>query len=181
MPADTAPAERLFFALWPPRPVREALVQVRAALPRPTGRENHPLDLHLTLVFVGAVAPQVRACVEAAGDGIEAPAFRLRLERLGDWTKPRIRWAAPAAVPEALTVLVSRLQARLSDCGLAPEKRPFRPHVTLSRKAGPLPPTVPTATPDWPVRDFVLAASRAGRTPSYEVLKRWPLSVYGAS
>lgn len=175
MPAESASAERLFFALWPPRPVREALVSVRSALPEPAGRPNHPLDLHLTLVFVGAVKPTARACVETAGDDVEVPAFELALDRLGDWPKPRIRWAAPSSVPEPLLALVNQLETRLADCGLAPEKRPYRPHVTLARKAGPLPPSAPEALPAWPVREFVLAASRAGRTPSYEVLKRWAL------
>ena len=169
-------AERLFFALWPPDSVRDALVAERAALPEPAGRLSHPLDLHLTLVFVGAVADETRVCVDAAGEGIAVPAFGLVLDEIGAWPRRPLRWARPAAVPQPLLDLVRALEANLLRCGLQPENRPYRPHVTLARKTTPISVMALAEPLRWPVREFVLAASQAGRRPSYEVLCRWPLA-----
>lgn len=168
--------ERMFFALWPPAAVRDALLAVRAGLPGAAGRENHPLDLHLTLVFVGAVDPERRPCVEAAGDGLALPGFELSLDESGDWPRAGIRWCRPGTFPATLPALVQALQARLRACGISPEPRPFRPHVTLARKAAATPRNPLPAPVPWSVREFVLAASLAGRRPAYQVLRRWPLT-----
>jgi 2'-5' RNA ligase len=171
------PAERLFFALWPPTSVRDALVAERAALPEPQGRCNHPLDLHLTLVFVGTVPGEIRPCVEAAAAGIAVPPFGLVLDEIGAWPRKPMRWARPTAAPQPLIDLVRALEANLRRCGVEPEKRTYRPHVTLARKTPPIPVRALAEPLAWPVREFVLAASQSGRTPSYEVLRRWPLPV----
>lgn len=172
---------RMFFALWPAEPVSTAIMDARAALPGPTGRVSHRLDLHLTLVFVGTVATELQPCVMAAGDGLAVEPFSLTLTEIGDWGHPRIRWCRPTHVPPALLGLVDSLRGRLRDCGITPEARPYRPHVTLARKAGALPVTTLANPIDWPVTEFVLAASRAGLRPRYEILKRWGTNEQGGA
>jgi 2'-5' RNA ligase len=168
-------AERLFFALWPPADVRAALVTERAALPARPGRLSHALDLHLTLVFIGAVDDALRPCIESAAEDVIADPFELRLDAVGDWPRSRIWFARPTETPPMLFNLVSQLEHHCLVCGLQQERRPYRPHVTLARKA---PPLMPHAIDiSWPVADFVLAASKAGRTPSYQILRSWPLGV----
>jgi 2'-5' RNA ligase len=169
-------AERLFFALWPPASVRDALAAEVRALPGGAGRVHHPDDLHLTLLFVGGVADDVRPCVEAIGDGVVAGPFQLRLDEAGYWSRPRIRWCRPSTVPADLLDLVGQLQAAMRDCGLEPEARPYRPHVTLARKAAPLR-AQPLSTPVvWDVDSFVLAASGSETPPRYRALRRWALA-----
>jgi 2'-5' RNA ligase len=169
-------AERLFFALWPTAEVRDTLAAEVRALPGGAGRPHHPDDLHLTLVFVGGVAGDIRPCIEAAGDGAAAGSFQLRLDEAGYWHRPRIRWCRPSVAPSELLTLVDRLQAAMRRCGLEPEARPFRPHVTLARKAAPLRsrPLSPPVT--WDVDSFVLAASGSDTPPRYRMLRRWPLA-----
>ena len=168
------PAERLFFALWPEAALRDALVAERGALPGAPGRLSHPLDLHLTLVFIGAVDDAVLPCIEtAAADVVLAP-FTLTLDALCDWRKQQLWLARPDATPDALLNLVSQLQQHLLACGLQPEPRPYRPHVTLARQAPSIDARQLALT--WPVRDFVLAASAPGRTPSYRIIRTWPLA-----
>ena len=174
--------ERLFFALWPSDEVRAALVAERGLIAGEPSRPSHRLDLHMTLVFVGALAADARACVDAVGEWVLGSPFVIRLDAIVEWPGSgpgRGMWCATAAeVPRQLAELVGQLQNRLLRCGLQPERRAYRPHVTLARKA-------PSMVPQpvdllWQVDDFVLAASRSGRRPSYEVLQRWPLSLSSA-
>lgn len=175
-PTDTAPGQRLFFALWPDAATRAALQRAQQGLAGAGGRPLHPLDLHLTLAFLGQVPAQALGCVDAAADAVVAAPLRLVLDRQGSWPGPRVAWLAPTHPPPGLAMLVNDLWRGLADCGLSPEPRPYRPHVTVSRKAavvdeGPLVSPIP-----WSVDAFVLAASRpvAGQ-PRYEIRRRWAL------
>jgi 2'-5' RNA ligase len=165
--------ERLFFALWPPPQLRDALIHARGGLHGTRSRWIRPVDLHLTLVFVGAVEAQHLGCVAAAGDDVAMAPFELSLDQLQDWRRNRLRVAKPTKAPAALFNLVSQLQHNLLVCGFEPEKRPYRPHVTLARKAPPIEPS--RLDLSWQVFDFVLAASRSSGGSAYQVLRRWNL------
>jgi 2'-5' RNA ligase len=172
------PAQRrLFFALWPDDAVRERLRAALAAMPPRGGRPVHVEDLHLTLVFLGRVDPDRQACAERVAAAVHAEQFVLRIDRQGYWPAPRVAWCAPGEVPDALRGLVRRLTRALEACGFAPERRPYRPHVTLFRHSRAVP-TGPLTEPfDWPCRAFVLVESaRAGDGPRYRVLGGWPLA-----
>jgi 2'-5' RNA ligase len=171
-----ADEQRLFLALWPDAEVRAGLERVRDEATRGKGRPTHSGDLHATLVFLGALTAERRACVERAADAVRGPAFGLTLDRLGYWPRPRILWCGPSLVPDALRGLVAALQQGLAGCGIEPDRRPYSAHVTLARKARPLAPR-PLETPlPWQVSDFALVASRlGGDPPHYEVLRRWAL------
>jgi 2'-5' RNA ligase len=168
---------RLFLALWPDEAVRRDLIQVREWLEGFNGLPMHPEDLHVTLVFLGAVAAQRQACVEATADAIRARPFELSVDRFGFWPRPRILWCGPGETPDALGQLVRDLQKGLEGCGFQPERRPFAAHVTLARKAREIPCPELERPVLWPVREFVLVASRpGGNPPRYEVLRSWMLS-----
>jgi 2'-5' RNA ligase len=50
-------AERWFFGLWPdPATAQTLAAQARSLIP-PGARAAHPLDLHLTLRFLGELSP----------------------------------------------------------------------------------------------------------------------------
>lgn len=167
---------RLFFALWPAAAQREPLAELARALVPSGGRATRAVNLHLTLAFLGSY-PESRLpdLLAAAGD-VRAPALTLQLDRLGWWARPQVTWAAPSAPPEALRGLVQDLQSAQVRCGLSPETRPWRPHVTLVHRAR-RPPTRNSMPPlAWPVADFVLACSeRDDEGPRYRVLQRWCL------
>jgi len=168
--------QRLFFALWPDQSLRSRLNRLVRELPEHAGQHHHPDDLHMTLVFLGAVAPEQQACIERIGDEIQLDPFTLYLDQVDYWSRPRILCLGVSDPPSLLTSLLQSLQSELMGCGFEPEKRPYKPHVTLSRKAKQKYAFSLDSPIEWPVSEFVLAGSSAGgKPPRYQVLKRWPL------
>lgn len=167
---------RMFFALWPDDGVRAALHAHAQPLHRDCGgRAMRRENLHLTLVFVGDVAVERLAALEAVAGTICASSFELVLDRLGYWRHNRIVWAAPLNIPGALRELVSRLEGGLQQAGFEFDQRTYAPHVTLLRDArAPADPAAPHL--DWRVAEFVLVESAQGLGGAeYLVRARWKL------
>jgi RNA 2',3'-cyclic 3'-phosphodiesterase len=164
---DTA---RLFLALWPDEQVRAALAEVQAschwpAAARPTPRAN----LHATLHFIGPVA---RERLPQLASGLAAPArrFSLLLDRIELWPNG-IAALVPSQAPDELLALHADLAQRLRLLALPVETRPYRPHVTLARRAAglALPPPGAHAGVQWACASFALVESAGGQ---YRVLQR---------
>lgn len=168
---------RYFFAVWPPDEIQKRLAQAARRLSI-QGRPQHAEDLHMTLVFLGQLSEAQRPCVEAVADALPGEAFSLAIDGVGYWYRPRVLWAGPSVTPEPLSRLVHDLQQGLKACGCEPERRHYKPHITLCRKAVRAKPVAITPAIEWPVSEFVLAVSGGGApgTPRYRVLKRWPLA-----
>lgn len=167
-----APAsERLFIALAPAPPLRAALAAWRDAWQWPKPASLVADDkLHLTLHFLGDVASADIDALRAALDGPVAP-FTIPLGAAALW-HGGVAVLEPLAVPPELLALHARLAATLAGLGLPTETRPYRPHVTMARRAaGAVAP--PAAALAWPVDSFALMASRAG--------VYLPLHTYGAA
>ena len=164
----------MFFALWPDEGVRSALGRLSGELVeggRPTRRDN----LHMTLEFLGGIDRARIADASAAATRLSAPRFRLVLDGVGHWRRSRILWLAPTNPTPPLIALQAGLHAELAAAGLPLEDRPFRPHVTLARRAKPLA-FRPVAPVTWDVRELVLAESMPGPDGvRYQVVERWPL------
>lgn len=172
-----AETSRLFFALWPDASVRQSLGALQRGLPENLGRRTHGADLHITLVFLGQVDDDRRPCVEQAAGAIRGRPFELNIDRLEHWRGPRVLWCGPSHKPQALDGLVRDLQIGLQACHFEPEQRPYAPHVTLARKARAVGARNLDEPIPWPVRDFVLVASRPQvGPPRYEVVGRWGLA-----
>lgn len=168
--------ERLFFALWPGERQRGALTRVQQdELPDHRGRRTHPEDLHITLVFLGDLDPQRRACAEEAADRVRAAPFSLSLNRFGCFPRARVLWCGASERPQSLLDLLHALNSGLLGCGFRPERRPFEPHVTLARKARPLPTRELEHPVAWPVSDFALVIAKPGERPRYRVERTWSL------
>ena len=164
----------MFFALWPDDDVRSAIRQLSGELVE-SGRPISPNNLHMTLEFLGNVDPAQVAGASAAAARVSAAGFRLALDAVGHWRRSRILWLGPAEPAPLLLALQASLHARLDAAGLRLEDRPFRPHVTLARraKARSLQAIIPIA---WDVREFVLVESLPGpEGVRYQVVERWAL------
>jgi 2'-5' RNA ligase len=168
--------ERLFFALWPGEQQRTVLTGIQRGLPAYNGRLIHPEDLHITLVFLGDLDARRRACAEEAADRTQASPFALTLDCFGCFPRARVLWCGASDRPQSLLDLLHVLNGGLLDCGLRPERRPFKPHVTLARKARPLPARVLEPPVIWPVSEFALVIARPDERPRYQVERRWPLT-----
>lgn len=167
--------ERLFFAFWPGAEQRLALSRIQQELPRRHFRATHPSDLHITLVFLGDVTPDQRACAEAAAARVTGKPFRLLLDRIGSFPRAGVIWCGPSERPQALLDLAGALNRELLSCGFRPESRPYAPHTTLARKARPIEARVLDDPVVWPVQEFVLVITETGAPPRYRVVRRWPL------
>jgi 2'-5' RNA ligase len=168
--------QRYFFALWPDPEVREQLSALVHASGMGDGRRHHVDDLHMTLVFLGQITAEQRRCAEEVADRISANPFELLIDHTGYWPRPRILWASPEETPEALKQLVADLNDGLRACGHEPERRSYKPHITLYRKARRVEPVRLPEPIRWPVNEFVLACSgnQGSSGTRYQVVRRWP-------
>lgn len=168
-------SQRLFFALWPDPEVRALLAETGASLCL-RGRPTHEQDLHITLVFLGQVEPERMAAVQAAASTVSCTPFRLTLDLLDCWRRPGIVWCGPTEIPQALSQLALDLNRAMGECGFPPERRPYKPHVTLARKARLKERLLLEKPIAWRVKEFVLVCSdTGGEPPHYRVLKKWSM------
>jgi RNA 2',3'-cyclic 3'-phosphodiesterase len=175
---------RVFVAVFPPPKVREALVEAARALPTDAFRLTAPERVHLTLKFLGEVAPE------------DLPRASSALERISQWGEPfdatisgfgafpsahraRILWSGIGQGAEAFRALSGAVEDLLEPEGFAREDKPFVPHLTLGRARRPV-----TFDPDeatlprlgFSVGALDLVESRQGASGvTYSVLERYPL------
>lgn len=170
---------RLFFALWPDALVQAALARQAQTLASAIGgRATRAEAIHLTLAFLGDVDALDLPKVRQTAQGVAADAFELELDRLGCWKHNAIGWLAPGTAPAALSALVENLRGELRTAGIAFDRKSFRPHVTLVRKAvrecaeRSIEPIV------WPLLEFALMRSDLTAAGArYECVDRWALRV----
>ena len=171
-------ARRVFFALWPDEAVAAQLFQTGAAAHAGCGgRRMRRETLHLTLAFIGAVAPERVEVLAGIGAAIRQPCFSFTLDRLRCVPRKHIVWAASATPPPALAQLAAELHECLAAADFPIEVRPFAAHVTLLRNArcDAAPPQAPCI--EWPVRDIVLVQSQADAAgAAYRIIGRWALA-----
>ncbi|MGC1194732.1 MAG: RNA 2',3'-cyclic phosphodiesterase, partial [Candidatus Dormiibacterota bacterium] len=99
--------------------------------------------LHLTLRFLGEVAPEREVAVRrvAAGVAAETVAFSIELQGLGSFAtanQPQVLWMGLGAGEGELARLALQLGSGLSEEGWPPERRPFHAHCSLARMPAPL-------------------------------------------
>jgi 2'-5' RNA ligase len=164
------PSSRYFFAAWPPAGGAAAL---EAWAKRLEGRVTPAEKIHLTLAFLGPVAPE--KALEAARS-VRSKAHVLPMEKAQYWKHNRIVWAGPRETPEALAALVEGLHASLREAGYTLEALPFAAHVTLLRSAPPPRELPPLPGVEWPVSEFTLVRSAVSNKGStYEIVQRFAL------
>ena len=165
--------QRMFFALQPPEPIARALWALTPPLTH--GRRLPWQMLHITLAFIGDADPAQQRQLLAIGDALSVQPFSLSLERLHYQPARGVLWAAPRGTPFALQASVRHLHSQLREQGLPVDSKPFRPHVTLARKAELDGGLLEIANPVcWPVDGFCLMASHLSpQGARYEVVRRW--------
>jgi len=174
--STTPRAERLFLGLWPPAAVRAQIASISQGLSLEGGRLIVPINLHMTLAFLGDCDATRRECIELAAASVTAPVFRLNLAAIQWRRRTGIVWLTASKVPEPLAQLIASLSCALVPCGHAPDSRPFRAHVTVARNVRRLRGGPRVASIEWYVRDYCLVSSTL--TPhgsDYAVVKRWLL------
>ena len=96
-----------------------------------------PASLHLTLAFLGEVAPEAVSEVQATlGRPWRQPAFWVALSGAGAFPLagiPRVIWFGLAAGGAELRTLHAEVETRMEPLGLRPERRPYHAHLTIGR------------------------------------------------
>jgi RNA 2',3'-cyclic 3'-phosphodiesterase len=134
---------RLFVALEIPAAVRDNLaaqieelreLSMKAADKRP--RWVRPENLHVTLKFIGEASPTKVEGIRDALSAIRSDApVEIKFRGLGFFPHeqhPRVLWAGLAASAN-LPSLAGDIDGALEMQGIARERRPFTPHLTLAR------------------------------------------------
>lgn len=172
---------RLFFAVWPAPRQRHSLVQLAHKLANLSrARVNGADALHLTLAFLGEVDEAQLPPLFALGQALveQQAAASLLLTHTGSWDNG-IVWAAPEQTPLELVELVAQLNAGLQTLGLPVDKRRYKAHITLARRAHRPLAKHPLRQPiELAVDHLALVASELSSAGSrYTTLRRWSLAV----
>ncbi|MEA1904222.1 MAG: RNA 2',3'-cyclic phosphodiesterase [Actinomycetota bacterium] len=130
------PVDRIFAATPVPIEVQMALAETLADLDVP-GRRVPPDNWHLTVRFLGDIDT---VTYERFLVGLEAVSglgsFTIELDGLGAFpkqAKATVLWAGLSRGEAELATLNEVAEEAAQGAGLAPEERPYRPHLTLSR------------------------------------------------
>ena len=138
------PGIRSFVAIELAAPVLEALdhlqSQLKHKVPAGAVRWTRVESIHLTLQFLGDVAPGQVGNITAALKAVAAEhtAFELELVGLGVFPnprRPRIVWVGISEPSGALNHLQRAIGRVLTPLGYPPEERAFTPHLTIGRAA----------------------------------------------
>ena len=130
---------RLFVAIDLPETTKDQVLTLRRD-DLPPGRWARREALHLTLHFIGDVPEAVARAYGRALRQVEAPAFDLLINGVGQFPiedRPRVIWAGVRNTPP-LRELHEKVGAALESEGFRRERRRFHPHITLMRFKKPL-------------------------------------------
>lgn len=175
---------RLFAALPVPAAIAEALEKRQTGL---EGARWRPLEaLHVTLRFFGEVREDVARDLDGELAAIDARAFEITLEGAGSFGDGQDIHAIWAGVSEnaELNRLAAACETAARRAGLKPEKRRYRPHVTLAYLKRPDPAQVGAwiqannllKSPPIAVESFALFSSVLAREGAqYRVEAEYPL------
>ncbi|MCF8060906.1 MAG: RNA 2',3'-cyclic phosphodiesterase [Deltaproteobacteria bacterium] len=131
---------RSFLAFSLPAEIRSVVEQAHEAL-KDASRDVkwvRPASIHLTVVFLGSVDEEAIPDLSRAARGVcaEFGPFRLAVRGAGFFPnprRPRVIWLGLEGDVERMGMLRDALQEALAPFGIEPERRPFRPHLTLGR------------------------------------------------
>ena len=149
------------------------------------GRKVPDGNWHLTIRFLGQVAPWLRAkLVAELGAADLGRSFDLRLERAGAFPgreRARVLWLGAGEGAEPFTQMARAAERAARRAGFDAERRPMVPHLTLVRFKRPGDVSdivVRFGSADIPMRveRLTLFCSHLGRGPArYEELGSFPL------
>lgn len=133
-------AWRLFLAAPLPEATRAAIGEWAAQQSRvcPGWRWVRPEAMHLTLRFYGSTLPERAASLTESLRELAAGHEPVMLDAVG-WgafpspRRPRVLWVGLAGDLGPLERLASAAEQAARDLGFEPERRPFRPHLTVAR------------------------------------------------
>ena len=126
----------LFFALWPDNRQRDRMRDFISPVAKLIeGRATDRREWHITLAYIGDLDERFIAELQESASAIQFEPFRLRLDRLEFWPRPKIAALVPPRIPPEHEKLVESLRGIIIAAGLEPALRVYRPHITVVRNA----------------------------------------------
>ncbi|MDA0705528.1 MAG: hypothetical protein O2907_05990 [Proteobacteria bacterium] len=114
----------LLFALWPDDRqrdrMRDFIVPVTKLI---DGRAVERREWHITLVYIGGLDERHIPELQAAAKAIRFDPFRLRLDRMEFWPRPKIAAMVPPTIPPELERLVQDLSGIVFAAGVETQER----------------------------------------------------------
>lgn len=179
---------RLFVAVAPPPAALDHLARALAeARGSPSAgdplRWIPPERWHLTLVFLGEVADDRADRLAAAIAPVAAARPPLALSLRGSGAFPGVLWIGLAGDLADLDGLARAARRAVRAAGVAVERRPYRPHLTVARSRQPAAAALHAtrdrlgayAGPVFSADALRLVRSYPGPQPRYEQVAAWPL------
>ena len=131
---------RIFIALELPGAIKKAVSVIQNEFKTSSARVRWLREeaLHLTLSFLGAVPDvklsEIKTGMVAAARGIGP--LKLSIKTIGVFPnekRPRVVWLGVQSPDDRLIRLQERVEQAMALVGFPPEKRGFRPHLTIGR------------------------------------------------
>lgn len=145
---------RIFIAVNFPEDVKDALCGDMAELRARSVTGNFSLreNLHLTLAFLGEVHPRRVSDIRKVMDSVICPASDAGISGFGSFGRggERLLWRGLRLDPKVRTMR-DRLISGLKEAGFTPDDKPFKPHITIARRAG--------YPPEFSEKDFAFSLS----------------------
>lgn len=166
--------KRLFFALWPDDKTRAEIHALNQSIEQP-GRKLVPENLHITLVFLGNVDEAIAEAVQRDAARIKGSPIRLQFDELDYWKRPRVLCLTCHRQPKNLYALVNALTRMVEAHPVRLDKRHYRAHITLARKAQARPSTIFLPISVYADHFALVESISTELGVRYEVLETWPL------
>lgn len=183
---------RIFIALDIPDEVKAMLgrlIKRWRTGPQSTVRWVNPLQLHITLAFLGDITEELleRVCNAAQGIACATQPFTIAIHSTGVFPRPqspRVLWCGFRGDIQSIETLQKNIQTALGELGLPIEKRPFTPHITLGRIRSESPSTFiteflrsPCKSEPFDVHEMTIYKSRLlASGPEYEKHRKYPFT-----
>lgn len=162
---------RTFVAVRPPAAAVDHLRAVLPSWPSATDR------WHVTLAFLGEVEDAGRLGPALSAVCAGHPPLELRLAGSGAFGRGGPVWVGVEGDRAGLTALAGAVARACREAGVAVERRPYRPHLTVGRRGRPDPASLADyAGPWWTATQAELVASRLGPPVEHRVLERFALT-----
>ncbi len=165
--------KRLFLALWPSDQSRKQIVQISQSIKSEDLTLTRADNLHVTLVFLGNIDEKSELLLRKQLDHISIQPLVLCFNQLEFWRKPKILCLTAQQYDQQLILLVDALKRTAESCGLETDSRPYKPHITLARKARKLI-KVNVEPLQWRADSYSLVESLSTINGiHYKVLQKW--------
>lgn len=166
--------KRIFFALWPDHRQRERLRDAISPVTRLVeGRAVERSEWHVTLAYIGDLDVRFIPELMESARAIAFEPFRLRLDRMEFWPRPKIAAVVPLGVPPDLERLVEQLNGLVLASGVEPAQRVYRPHISVARNVRPFETMglAQNAEIEWSGFELMESITEHGRTTYRPIVK----------